>query len=501
MKKLLLPLLFFSSTVFAQVKWEKQFKISGNAFTVIESASQVIETSDKGFLVAGSGRTGTERPFGFLLKLSASGDSLWCRIYDTIYIPRISGLFYNSNNELMGVFERLITGQKTDIIFSKVNETNGDTSGSFIVPKSPGSGGHQYRKHVELADGSYVVAGQDNSSTSMGAATLVRFMPGSNTPVWTAENLAKQVSVFYDMLLDGDKLVLAGTNGSVLLKSNFYVAKYNLDGTAQWQRTLIYPGEWAPTTAAYAIRKNNAGNYLVSGHWAVKPEMIMYAAPATAVIGPDGDSLSMSVEPLQQYGMIRKMISTPNGLYGVGLSNAVVKAPDNMDYPVGYMGVFGINQQGNTALMNKFNSTGIVNDPFGTYTGTNADANGVLATSDGDLLISGKTEYVDAQKKIHQCTYLVKYKPEPVSSGLREQMLNKLTVYPNPASDFIAIGEAGKSISQLEITDITGRVVYLQEHCYETQHISVKELSGGHYFIRCMQGAEVFTGRFIKTDQ
>ncbi|MFM7903351.1 MAG: T9SS type A sorting domain-containing protein, partial [Bacteroidota bacterium] len=44
-------------------------------------------------------------------------------------------------------------------------------------------------------------------------------------------------------------------------------------------------------------------------------------------------------------------------------------------------------------------------------------------------------------------------------SGISENASNGFSVYPNPASDYIMIDAAGKSITLVELTDLSGRLV------------------------------------------
>jgi Secretion system C-terminal sorting domain len=48
---------------------------------------------------------------------------------------------------------------------------------------------------------------------------------------------------------------------------------------------------------------------------------------------------------------------------------------------------------------------------------------------------------------------------EVTSTGISENASNGFSVYPNPASDFVMIDAGGKSITLVELTDLTGRLV------------------------------------------
>lgn len=70
--------------------------------------------------------------------------------------------------------------------------------------------------------------------------------------------------------------------------------------------------------------------------------------------------------------------------------------------------------------------------------------------------------------------------------GLREQNRTRLTVYPNPASDYFvlegAVGNAG-----VKITDLQGRVVFARNDCANGECVNLRALEPGCYNIRIME--------------
>ncbi|MDP4730953.1 MAG: T9SS type A sorting domain-containing protein, partial [Flavobacteriales bacterium] len=69
-------------------------------------------------------------------------------------------------------------------------------------------------------------------------------------------------------------------------------------------------------------------------------------------------------------------------------------------------------------------------------------------------------------------------------------------MYPNPASTYLTI-EYSSAITRLEILDITGRTIYVENPNATVSRLTVKDFSKGIYFVK-VNGK--FAGRFEKID-
>jgi hypothetical protein len=69
-------------------------------------------------------------------------------------------------------------------------------------------------------------------------------------------------------------------------------------------------------------------------------------------------------------------------------------------------------------------------------------------------------------------------------------------MYPNPTSTYLTI-EYSSAITRLEILDITGRTIYVENPNATVSRLTVQEYSKGIYFVK-VNGK--FAGRFEKTD-
>jgi len=86
-------------------------------------------------------------------------------------------------------------------------------------------------------------------------------------------------------------------------------------------------------------------------------------------------------------------------------------------------------------------------------------------------------------------------------NGIKEVHTNaiqKLTVYPNPASNLLSLQYIAKSKTiNYEVYDLTGRLV-LKGNLNESNSISIQSLNSGLYIIKLVDDGEVLTAKFLK---
>lgn len=81
---------------------------------------------------------------------------------------------------------------------------------------------------------------------------------------------------------------------------------------------------------------------------------------------------------------------------------------------------------------------------------------------------------------------------------------NSLTIYPNPATDFILIHSTKKlnynSDLKLKISDINGRMIYAKHGRIENSKINISNLENGVYFISLVDSSSInIQGKFVKS--
>jgi uncharacterized protein (TIGR02145 family) len=80
-----------------------------------------------------------------------------------------------------------------------------------------------------------------------------------------------------------------------------------------------------------------------------------------------------------------------------------------------------------------------------------------------------------------------------IISGTEESIIENVSVYPNPTTDFIRITTNQINSSSIQIMNITGQVMYSNENYNSNEDIDLSELSSGIYIIKMnIDGIEKF---------
>ena len=73
-----------------------------------------------------------------------------------------------------------------------------------------------------------------------------------------------------------------------------------------------------------------------------------------------------------------------------------------------------------------------------------------------------------------------------------------VTIYPNPANDFLNIQVTDEEVEMIEIYSINGAVVKRVTNDLELQRLDISDLESGMYFIMIQSEEEVVTHKFVK---
>ena len=83
------------------------------------------------------------------------------------------------------------------------------------------------------------------------------------------------------------------------------------------------------------------------------------------------------------------------------------------------------------------------------------------------------------------------------TEGVGEQSGSQIVMYPNPVNDKLTV-EANDAISNVEIYNLMGAMVYSQKNCANKVEINTADLQKGIYFIRLTTNKVTETRRFVK---
>lgn len=87
--------------------------------------------------------------------------------------------------------------------------------------------------------------------------------------------------------------------------------------------------------------------------------------------------------------------------------------------------------------------------------------------------------------------------PESTTSGINEENIVSLAVYPNPAQDFIKIKGLSSSFVDISIIDVSGRIVW-EANQYTNNLIDVSMLSNGYYQLMISDAGNISQIKFVK---
>jgi len=129
----------------------------------------------------------------------------------------------------------------------------------------------------------------------------------------------------------------------------------------------------------------------------------------------------------------------------------------------------------------------------------------ILATETNDTLdytLYGNGEYTIIYTDANGCSSssdAVNATIEIVNVGIEEKTKElKLNIYPNPTVELINI-ESTKLIDELVITDLNGKIVYLESNIQQSLiQVNLSELTNGVYLIRINSGETYNLKKIIK---
>ena len=79
-----------------------------------------------------------------------------------------------------------------------------------------------------------------------------------------------------------------------------------------------------------------------------------------------------------------------------------------------------------------------------------------------------------------------------------DEYSNKFSIYPNPASNILNIEFNGEFSGDIQLFDMTGRLLKTTENLSEITSIDVSDLASGVYFIHFVSESGCFTKKFVK---
>ncbi len=510
MKKIItfLTLYLIGTLSFAQapaIQWQKCLGGTG-----IEMASAIQNTTDGGYIIAGSttesndGDVSGNHGFhdGWVVKLSNAGILQWQKTLGGVFDDNLNAIQKTSDGGY------IVIGTTTS---SDINLSGIDGDGDYFIVKISTSGVVEWQKAlggtsnemglniVQTTDGGYILAGQTNSNDGNvsgnhgnGDAWVVKLSNSGNME-WqkcfggTANDFASSIQQTSD-----NGFILAGTTGSNdgNVSGNHgsvdaWVVKLSSSGNLEWQKSLGGTFE----DHAKSIKQTQNGGYILTG----------YTVSIDGDVTGSNGGINAWVVKLSLLGDIQWQKTFGGTSYDYAYS--IQLATDGGYIIAGYTqsndgDVSGYHGVGDVWVV-KLSNIGMIQWQK-CLGGTSYDsATCIQPTADGGYIITGETYSTNGNVSGNHGGYdawVVKLGPELATSTFNNQVL---TLYPNPTKGLLQLQTPNNtSFNQIIITDSTGKSVL--EQTQNTTQVDVEQLASGLYFIKAFSGEEVFVNKFVK---
>jgi hypothetical protein len=486
--------LFSFSLINAQtapsIQWQKT--LGGSSY---DSANSIQQTSDGGYIIAGESDstngdiTGNHGTSDFwIVKLNASGIIQWQKSLGGSYGDVANSIQQTSDGGY------IVAGESASI--------NGDVTGNhgnadYWVVKLDSSGNIQWQKSLggsnrdaansvkQTLDGGFIVAGE--SSSTDGDVTgnhgnydywIVKLDPSGNIQwqksiggsLYDAANSIQQT-------FDGGYIVAGGSNsadGDVTHNQgnqDFWIVKLNSSGIIQWETSL-------------------------SGNLADQAESIQQTEDGYIVAG---GSNSQNTENPSTFGISNYRVAKldSNGIMQwqnhFGGSNNDYAYSTQQTQDGGYIvagGAFSAdgdvigNHGNNDFWIIKLNPSGNMEWQKTLGGSSFEDAYSIKQTNDGGFILAGITQSTDGDVTGNQGNgdmWIVKL--GAFLSTTENSIKNNISIYPNPAKDFVKIDNL-PSETTISVTDASGRKILSKKYSEKNVSINTSDLINGNYIIQ-----------------
>jgi uncharacterized delta-60 repeat protein len=227
-----------------------------------EEAYSVQQTSDGGYIVAGSGNSFNISNGGdvWVLKLDSAGGVTWQKTYGGTGSDIAYSIRQTSDGGYIAAGTSWLSGPATnDAMVLKLNSTGGLT-----WMKTYGGTAHDYAYSVQqTSDGGYVVAGYTFVGINNYQAWVLKLNSAGGV-TWqktyngTGDNRAQSIQ----QTSDGGYILAGFTSSFGVSGSDIWVLKLNSTGDVTWQKT--YGGNGYED--AYSVQQTSDGGYIVAGY-------------------------------------------------------------------------------------------------------------------------------------------------------------------------------------------------------------------------------------------
>lgn len=451
----------------------------------------IVQLADSSYLVTGSSSSfDANSTEAYIMQVDSMGNQLWAYHYGGLESDKGRRIFHVPND---GIY---VAGQSNsfgntffDAYFFKTDE-----SGNLLYQKHYGGSAYEdIHDAVMLPDTSFFLVGESASTVDeVEDLYLLRINKNGDT-LWTKTfgSSGKDVAHGVEMLNDTTVIVVGEYYVADSLTQKAMILRMHTDGTVQWMKTFGNQGKYVlkdinifqDTLRSVGYNQSNlsveGNNYLF--------RMICTADGIYPGMANEVNNGDYSIECIVKYS------SDPNNYY------YAKKITNNPDIPTYLDGAdiiiykYGMNLYFNNAAFIPSN------------TGDD-DPNEMIATSDGGAIMVGTSEL-----PLHggSNAILVKIGPNdffPYSNTLPSfstlvsvqevQQHSSLSVYPNPADDYLVVH--ANPGSKLRISNQLGQLVYECKITEASQYVNLEAFEKGCYLLEFEENGVLSRTKFIR---
>ena len=490
------------------IEWAKTY--GGSAY---EYARSIEQTADGGYIVAGHSNSTNSDINGqhvnsdmWVVKLHANGDLDW------------QNSLGGSNIDVAYSIQQ--TNDGGYIVAGSSSSTDGDVTGNhggrdMWVVKLFANGNLDWQKSLggsntdiaesirQTNDGGYIVAGSsysnngDVSGNHGGRDMWVVKLDTNGNLEWqkslggSGEDAARSI----EQTADGGYIVVGRTtsnNGDVTVHYGSYdvwLVKLFANGNLDWQKSLggsLYDDAWA-------IEQTADGGYIVAG------QSDSIDGDVSGNIG----SSDMWVIKLDANGEIDWEKSLGGG--GLDFAHSIDQTTDGGYIVAGYTnstnGDVTVFYGGYDMWVVKLQANGDLEWQKSLGGSNNDVAFSIRQTIEGSYIVAGFTDSTDGDVIGNQGgddMWVVKLHPDSLS--VEDVLVNQISIYPNPASDFIYI-QTVDTIENIQVFDILGKQISISQPISEinsTKKLNLEQVRSGVYVIAITTNIQTYMFKIMK---
>jgi uncharacterized delta-60 repeat protein len=227
--------------------------------TNADGAYSIQQTSDGGYIVAGSTESfGTGGDF-LIVKLDSSGNIQWSRAIGGINNEGAGSIQQTSDGGyIVAGYTNIFGTYNSDILIIKLNSSGNIQWSRAIVGTNDDTASYIQ----QTSDGGYIVAGVTRSFGAGNYDALIIKLNSSGNIQWSRAigGTNDDYALSIQQTSDGG-YIFAGATGSFGAGGDFLIIKLNSSGNIQWSRAI----GGTNNDEAYSIQQTSDGGYIVAG--------------------------------------------------------------------------------------------------------------------------------------------------------------------------------------------------------------------------------------------